>query len=198
VAGNRIFNRRERDTMSDHHLILGELTDCINGETLDDTLDERHRQQIGRLLMNQKGYAKTAITPRYALDFAVGDKGARILVAYMIHGADHIAMLIHYGPGSLVTRHRPALAMSRLTADYQIPVVVVTNGEQADILGGKDGAILATGLDQIPDPHDLAKICGQHEWRPVGKERQEMESRILMAYEVDDRCPCDDSTCKIR
>ncbi len=183
--------------MSGHHLILGELTDCINGETLDDTLDERHRQQIGRLLMD-RGYAKSAITPRYALDFGIGDRCVRILVTYMIQGADHIAMLIHYGPGSLVTRHRPALAMSRLAVDYQIPVVVVTNGEQADILGGKDGAILATGLDQIPDPHDLAKICSQQAWLPVGKERQEMESRILMAYEVDDRCPCDDSTCKIR
>jgi hypothetical protein len=184
--------------MSGHHLILGELTDCINGETLEDTLDERHRQQIGRLLMDQKGYARTAITPRYALDFAIGDKCARILVTYMIQGEDRIAMLIHYGPGSLVTRHRPALAMSRLAADYQIPVVVVTNGEQADVLNGKDGAVLATGLDQIPDPQDLAKICRQHRWQPVGKERQEMESRILMAYEVDDRCPCDDSTCKIR
>jgi len=184
--------------MSGHHLILGALTDCINGETLDDTLDERHRQQIGRLLVDQKGYAKTAITPRFALDFGIGEKCARILVTYMIHGADHIAMLVHYGPGSLVTRHRPALAMSRLAADYQIPVVVVTNGEQADILDGKDGAILATGLDQIPDPHDLTIICGRQEWQPVGKERRKMESRILMAYEVDDRCPCDDTTCKIR
>jgi hypothetical protein len=184
--------------MSGHHLILGELTDCINGETLEDTLDERHRQQIGRLLMDQKGYARSAITPRYALDFAIGDRCARILVTYIIQGADRIAMLIHYGPGSLVTRHRPALAMSRLVVDYQIPVVVVTNGEQADVLNGKDGAVLATGLDQIPDPQDLAKICSRHQWQPVGKERQEMESRILMAYEVDDRCPCDDSTCKIR
>jgi hypothetical protein len=184
--------------MSGHHLILGELTDCINGETLDDTLDERHRQQIGRLLMDQKGYSGTAITPRYALDFKVGEKCAKILVTYVLRRGDRIAMLIHYGPGSIVTRHRPALAMSRLAADYQIPVVVVTNGEQADIIRGKDGAILATGLDQIPDPHDLAKICGQHQWQPVGKERREMESRILMAYEVDDRCPCDDSTCKIR
>jgi hypothetical protein len=183
--------------MSGHHLILGQLTDCINGEILDDTLDERHRQQIGRRLLDRKGYSKTAITPRYAIDFAVDDKRASIRVTYLVQAADRIAMLIHYGPGSLVTRHRPALAMSRLAADYQIPVVVVTNGEHADILSGGDGSTLAKGLDQIPDTGELAEICRQHEWEPVGEERKEMESRILMAYEVDDRCPCDDSTCKI-
>ncbi len=183
--------------MGGHHLILGQLSDCITGEILDDTLDERHRQQIGRRLMDQMGYAKADITPRYVLEFSVGEKCAKILVTYLVRSADRIAMLIHYGPGSLVTRHRPALAMSRLAAGYQIPVVVATNGEQADILSGMDGKILQTTLDQIPDPAALAKVCRQHEWNPLGKERREMESRILMAYEVDDRCPCDDSTCKI-
>lgn len=183
--------------MSGHHLILGQLTDCINGETLDDTLDERHRQHIGRMLVDRKGYSKTAITPRYALDFAVGGTCASIRITYLVQAADRIAMLIHYGPGSLVTRHRPALALSRLAAGYQIPVVVVTNGEQADILSGRDGAILAKGLDHIPDSRGLTEICRQHEWEPVAEERKEMESRILMAYEVNDRCPCDDSTCKV-
>ena len=37
--------------MGGHHLILGKLTDFISGEILDDTLDERHRQKIARLLV---------------------------------------------------------------------------------------------------------------------------------------------------
>ncbi len=183
--------------MGGHHLILGELTDCINGEVLDDTLDERYRQQIGQRLIDEKGCAKADITPRYELDFNVGEKCARILVTYIIKYDTRITMLIHYGPGSLVTRHRPALAMSRLVADYQVPVVVVTNGEEADILNGADGTVLDTGLDRIPDVDALSDIAGQHKWDIIDTERKEMESRILMAYEVDDKCPCDDSTCKI-
>lgn len=183
--------------MGGHHLILGELTDCITGEILDDTLDERYRQQIGQRLIDDKGYVKADITPRHELDFTVGEKCARILVTYIIRHETRITMLIHYGPGSLVTRHRPALAMSRLVAGHQVPVVVVTNGEEADILNGADGKVMNTGLDRIPDAEALSDIAGQHKWETVETERKEMESRILMAYEVDDKCPCDDSTCKI-
>ncbi len=183
--------------MGGHHLILGELTDCITGETLDDTLDERYRQQIGQKLVVEKGFAKTNITPRYELDFNVGEKCARILVTYIIAYDARITMLIHFGPGSLVTRHRPALAMSRLVADYQVPVVVVTNGEEADIINGTEGTVIDTGLERIPDIDALSDMARQHKWETIKPDRKEMESRILMAYEVDDKCPCDDSTCTI-
>ena len=36
--------------------------------------------------------------------------------------------LLTFGPGSIVSRERPALAVARLVAPYQVPVVVVTNG----------------------------------------------------------------------
>ena len=49
--------------MNGHHLILGELDDLITGETIKDTLDERYRQKIAGLLVNQKGYLKR-ILPR--------------------------------------------------------------------------------------------------------------------------------------
>lgn len=183
--------------MNGHHLILGQLTDYISGRTLDDTLDERHRQLVGRLLVEKKGYAKAHITPRHEIAVRTDKKCARLLITYLVHPSHRIAMLIQYGPGSLVTRHRPALAMSRLVADYQVPVVVVTNGEQADILSGKSGKIINTGLKNIPDFDVLTDLSERHAWNPISRERIEMESRILMAFEVDDRCPCDESTCTI-
>lgn len=183
--------------LSDHHLILGTLIDYISGDTLDDTLDERHRQLVGRLLVDQKGYRKRQITPRHELEVRIPEKCARILITYIVKVENRIAMLIQYGPGSLVTRHRPALAMARLVATYQIPRVVVTNGEQADTLDGGNGALLNTGLENIPNCDQLTRLASQHAWKVITGDRVEMESRILMAFEVDDRCPCDDSTCKI-
>ena len=183
--------------MNGHHLILGQLTDYISGDTLDDTLDERHRQSLGRLLVEQKGYAKAHITPRHTLEVRTENKCARLLITYLVRPSRRIAMLIQYGPGSLVTRHRPALAMSRLVADYQIPVVVVTNGERADILSGQNGKVMNTGLENIPDFDELTELSARHTWDAVSRERIKMESRILMAFEVDDRCPCDESTCTI-
>jgi hypothetical protein len=183
-------------TMDGHHLILGKLNDFISGETLDDTLDERHRQKIARLLVNQKGYRKSDITPRHELEVQVGGRCARLRISFTVKLDRFIAMVIHYGPGSLVTRHRPTLAMARLIQTHQVPVTVVTNGEEADILDGATGSVFAAGLDQIPTKAQLSNIVGAREWTTVPPRRREMEARILMAFEVDGRCPCDDSVCE--
>ena len=184
--------------MSGHHLILGQLTDFISGKTIDDTLDERYLQEIARLLVNQKGFRKSEIAPRHKLEINAGDKCATLWISYIVSLKQSPAMVIHYGPGSLVTRHRPALAMSRLAGSYQIPRVVITNGEQADILDGDTGSIIASGLDQIPSRDQLAAIAELKKRRPIDPHRREMEARILMAFEIDDRCPCDDNVCVMR
>ena len=179
--------------MGGHHLILGRLTDYISGDTLDDTLDERHRQLIARLLAKEKGFSKARITPRRQVEARAGGKFARLAISYTLEVDGRTAMIVQYGPGSLVTRHRPALAMGRLVADYQVPVVVVTNGEQADILNGETGGLLASGLEKIPHIDQLRDLMRQHTWPSITAQRVEMESRVLIAYELDGRCPCDDT-----
>ena len=183
--------------MGGHHLILGKLTDFISGETLDDTLDERHRQKIARLLVNKNGYRKSEITPRHELKIDVDGRCARFRISFTVISGRSIAMVIHYGPGSLVTRHRPTLAMSRLVQPCQVPLAVVTNGEEADILDGESGKIIAAGFEHIPTREQLAIVSGGRQWPTVSPRRREMEARILMAYEIDGRCPCDDSVCEI-
>jgi hypothetical protein len=183
--------------MGGHHLILGKLTDFISGETLDDTLDERHRQKVARLLVDQKGYSKTDITPRYELKIDVDGRCARLRISFTVNSGRSVAMVVHYGPGSLVTRHRPILAMSRLVQAHQVPLAVVTNGEDADILDGESGKVVTSGLGRIPTRAQLAALAGGRQWPVVSPRRREMEARILMAYEIDGRCPCDDSVCAI-
>jgi hypothetical protein len=96
-----------------------------------------------------------------------------------------------------LTRRRPALALSRLVAPYQIPIVVITNGQDAEILSGDSGRCLGEGLDAIPAKHKLLKLIAVAGWKPLTEKRIEMESRILYAYEIDGACPCDDTVCKL-
>ena len=138
--------------MKGHHLILGERVDFITGEIIKDTHDERYRQKIARLLVNQKGYAKTDIEPRKALVVQADDKRAVLKVDFIIRLAQQISMVIKYGPGSLVTRRRPALAVSRLIAPYQVPVAVITNGQDAEIISGPTGAVIAIFSDAWLSP----------------------------------------------
>jgi hypothetical protein len=182
--------------MNDHHLILGRLVDFITGQTIDDTHDERYRQKIARLLVLDKGFAKSDIRTGRSVTVRAKSKSACVPITFMVQVRRRDAMLVHYGPGSLVTRHRPALALARLAAPYQIPVVVVTNGEAADILDGATGRIIASGLERVPSKMQLIQALRDCPWEPVGAQRAEMESRIVMAYEVDDRCPCDSTVCR--
>lgn len=181
--------------MEGHHLILGELVDEVTGRVLPDTLDERYRQKLARLLMGERGYSRTDIRTRCILQVKAGNNRAMVKVDLAVTVSDRICMIIKYGPGSLVTRHRPALAAARLLAPYQIPVVVVTNGEDADILEGDTGEVIASGLERIPARSELAARCADFQFTPITEARAEIESRIMFAYEVDGACPCDDSIC---
>ncbi len=181
--------------MNGHSLVMGQLTDFITGAILADTHDERYRQKIARWLVLHKGHALPDVRPHF-LEIRINDRYARIPVTWTVWQGKRLAMLVHYGPGSLVTRHRPALAMGRLAAPYQVPVVVVTNGETADILDGASGKVISTGLGGIPTASEITDRIQRHDWNALAAKRMEMERRILMAFEVDDRCPCDDTVCR--
>jgi len=185
-----------KETQS-HHLILGELVDFITGETIQDTHDERYRQKLARLLVNNKGYLKKEIEPRCELIVKAENKKAIVKIDFKVTLSGRICMIIKYGPGSLVTRHRPALAASRLAAPYQVPVVVVTNGEEADIIEGATGKVISSGLESIPDRPELIDRIADTHFSPISAKQAEMESKIIYAFEIDDSCLCDDNICRL-
>jgi hypothetical protein len=183
--------------MKGHHLILGELVDFITGETIRDTHDERYRQNLARMLVNQKGFMKKEIKPRRELRVSAGGKSAIIKIDFEVNVSGKIGMIIKYGPGSLVTRQRPALALSRLVAPYQVPIVIVTNGKDADILEGKTGEVVAQSLQSIPSKKDLIEKVTTMNLNRISAKQAEIESRIVYVYEVDGACPCDDTVCRL-
>lgn len=180
-----------------HHLILGTLRDLLTGRSLEDTHDERYRQKLARLLLTDKGYSKEEIIPRRELTAKAGDRRGLLRVDFLIRPEARIGMIIKYGPGSLVTRHRPALAISRLVAPYQVPVAVAVNGEDADILNGATGKVRASGLAAIPSRSELVRFMETADFHLISDKRAEMESRILYTYEIDGACPCDTTVCRM-
>ena len=183
--------------MNEHHLILGTLTDFLTGKTIHDTLDERYRQNIARILVEEKGYQPSEIVKDYPLTVGATQKKAVLKIDFIVCVDGDNLMLIKYGPGSIVTRHRPALAASRLVGQTQIPCVVVTNGEESDILDGHSGNLLGRGLSSIPRRDDLARLALTAVRDTICGKRIELESRILYAFDVDGSCPCDTDICRI-
>lgn len=178
--------------MNSHHLILGTLKDFLTGETIEDNHDERYRQKIAKFLVNEKGYNKKNIKKNLLIFLESKGIKFKITVDYTIYIENKPAMIIKYGPGSITSRHMSAIACARLLHDYEIPVCVVTNGEDADSIQSQTGKIISKGINQILSYEDLKKIKAG---RKLNNDIKEKAKKILFAFEVDGRCPCDNSIC---
>ncbi|MDD5757451.1 MAG: type I restriction enzyme HsdR N-terminal domain-containing protein [Desulfobulbaceae bacterium] len=178
-----------------HHFIYGTLRDYSTGEVIIDTDDERYRQKLARLLVGEKGYDKSELQPRLKIEtlFAKSFVVSTIDLVLSVQGKR--LLVIRYGPGSLVTRERPALAAARvLESEYVIPFTIVTNGEDAELLDSHSGKVLAYGIDAIPTRTQALAMMQDLDFLPLaaGSQRQ-MELRILNAYDKEVCCvggPC--------
>lgn len=183
--------------MGGHHLVLGQLRDYLTGEIRVDTHDERYRQKIARLLVEVKGFPRQALTPRVPITICAGDRKARLWLDLTVSLGGHTVLLVKYAPGSLTTRHQVAVAASRLLGALQVPFSVVTNGEDADVLDNAEAGVVARGLDGVFTLPALEDRLSSRPPVTVAPRHREMAARILYAYEVDGRCPCDDTVCDV-
>jgi len=178
-----------------HHFIYGTLRDYSTNEVIVDTDDERYRQKLARLLVEEKGYGKKELAARLKIETLFAKSFVVSTIDLVVSVLDKRLMVIRYGPGSLVTRERPALAAARvLDSEYVIPLTVVTNGEDAELLDTRSGKVLACGLAAIPTRAQAVAMMHDLEFLPLalGPQRQ-MELRILNAYDQEVCCvggPC--------
>jgi hypothetical protein len=177
-----------------HHMIYGHCTDYITGQTLVDTDDERIRQELARAMVEEKGWAKEDVEMRLGIDTLFNKQfvSSKITMTMSLDGKR--CLILRYAPGSLVTRERPALAAARvLDADYQIPLAVVTNGRDAELLDTYSGAVLARGMEAIPSKDEVWQMADRLGFDPHDPAKREGELRILNAFDVEICCagaPC--------
>ena len=178
-----------------HHLVLGKLKCFLTGAVLTDTLDERYLQKIAKQLVFSNGFKKTEILNSVDLEILAGERKALIKVDFLIRFQKKIVALIKYSPGSLVTRRLSTIGLSRIIKPYQIPIAVITNGEDAEVLDGNSGKVIATGLKNLPDKKSVQKDMASFLFKPITSKMFEQASRIIYACEVDDACSCDSDIC---
>jgi hypothetical protein len=175
-----------------HHLIYGTLNDYITGEELTDTDDERFRQELSRMMVEKLGYAKEDLEPRCFIETLFSSQLVRstIELAVSLKEQGKKFLIIRYGPGSLVSRERSAIAAARvLEKEYQIPYAVVTNGRDAELLDTATGRVLATGMEAIPSRNRAQEMVQELEFRALGQgKKREGELRILNAFDVQICC----------
>ncbi|HIJ89368.1 MAG: type I restriction enzyme HsdR N-terminal domain-containing protein [Desulfobulbaceae bacterium] len=177
-----------------HHMIYGSLADYVTGEPLVDTDDERYRQKMARLLVEERGFAKGELEMRRRIETLFNHQFVTSKIDIVVNIGAQRVLVLRYGPGSLVTRERPAIAAARVLEENQlIPLAVVTNGEDAELLDVRSGKVLGTGLAAIPTREQLLGMMPGLDFTAVVAKRREPELRILNAFDVEVCCagsPC--------
>jgi len=173
-----------------HHLIYGSLNDYLTGEELTDTDDERIRQDLSRFMVEEKGYSKDELFPRLYIETLFSRSFVRSTIELTVEISGRQFMILRYGPGSLVSRERSAVAAARvLNRNYQIPLAVVTNGQDAELIDTATGKILGNGLQSVPDRTKAEELVSTLNFPTRQKDQElEREMRILNAFDVERCC----------
>ena len=174
---------------SGHHIVYGELQDYLTGLVLPDTDDERVRQRLARLLVEELGYAKQELEPRLTI---VSEYANRVVttIDLTVRIDGKRLFILRYGPGSLVTREKAAIAAARiLEPAYSIPLAIVTNGRDAELLETGHGKVLATGMDCIPTRQQAGDLVRQSLFVPFSDpEKRDQALRILNVFDLEVCC----------
>jgi hypothetical protein len=178
-----------------HHYIYGTCVDYITGETIVDTDDERCRQDLAKFLVEKKGYAKSDLEPRLCIETLYNGQYVASTIDITVRQDDKRFMILRFAPGSIVTRERSAIAAARvLEPSYRIPLVVVTNCKDAEVLDTYTGKVIRQGLDSIPDRKEAESLVRTLRFEPFDdEEKKDRERRILNAYDLEVCCaggPC--------
>jgi len=173
-----------------HHLIYGTLQDYLTSEELIDTDDERYRQQISRMMVEELGYRKQDLEPRLYIETMFTRHFVRSTIDLTVNLEGKQFMIIRYGPGSLVSRERSALAAARVLNDsYRIPLAVVTNGRDALLLDTVTTKIVKQGMEAIPSREEAMLLLPTLVFLPPQeKEKRIREQRILNAFDLERCC----------
>jgi len=178
-----------------HHYIYGTCVDYITGQTIVDTDDERCRQELAQFMVEKKGYAKNDLEPRLCIETLYSKQFVASTIDITVRVLGKRLMIMRFAPGSIVTRERPAIAAARvLEPGYQIPLAVVTNCREAEVLDTYTGKVIRQGMENIPDKKEAAELVNSLRFEPFDDEtKRDRERRILNAFDVEVCCaggPC--------
>lgn len=171
-----------------HILVHGRLYDCLSGEERDDTDDERIRQQLAQQLL-AAGFAKKELLTAERITTNFNHSVISTIDFVACCGLQPV-MILRCAPGSLVSRERAAIAAARVWhPQFQLPLAMVFNGRDGELIETERGRILQHGLDSLPSKKELETTWLSAPFRPaLTGSRRERELRILNAFDLQQCC----------
>ncbi len=149
-----------------------------------ESLAAEARRMIYFLLVEKKGYQPEDIEKNVVFEVKLGQETAHSFVDFLISVAGKRMMVIKCVSGSLSSRERQAVAAARLLGSPPIPVAVVADPMNAEVLDVTTGTVVGEGFGAIPVKEQLVRMLSERSPKPLSPERLEKEKRILLAFDA--------------
>jgi len=161
------------------------IKDYITGQKIPDVGAERHRQEVERFLVEEKGYAKKDVAVDVPIAFEVAGEAYRSVVDLVVSpdGGQTRFMAVKCAAASLGSREREILAAARLLDKFQVPFCLVSDGRRAILLDTLTGAHVGESWDAVPTKQQAAKQLQHLELKPLPEDRREKTRLIFRSYD---------------
>lgn len=153
-----------------------------------ESLASEARRMVEYLLIEKKGYAKEDVRMGIAFEVVLGTEAVWSSADFLVSVDGRSGMLIKCAAGSLDSRQRHAVAAARVIASPPLPVAVVADPENADVLDVATGKVVGTGFGAIPVKEQLRAILAAAGLKTLAPDRVEKEKRILLAFDAIKCC----------
>jgi hypothetical protein len=159
------------------------ITDYLTGREIMDTTYEDLRQALARMLVEDRGFPRESVLPKYELSYEVAGEQQSVVVDLAVFAPDGVPLLaLFFCPGEVGTFIRESVAAARIHLPHPFPLVAVTDSMEMFLVETRSGERLAEGFHAIPLWADLPGVAARHPCLPLAEERLEKERRILTAY----------------
>jgi len=149
-----------------------------------ESLAAEARKMIFYLLTEKKGYQPEDIEKNVIFKVTLGEEISYSSADFVVSVAGKRSMLIKCSSGSLSSRERQAVAAARLLGSSPLPVAVVADPVNAEVLDVATGEVTGEGFGAIPVREQLVKMVSEHQPVQFSAARLEKEKRILLAFDA--------------
>ena len=169
------------------------MTEQYSGETLKDYITgnivanigaEINRQQVEKILVEQKGYAPKDIQVDAPIHLDMGSEqfDSRLDLVVSVRGWRY--MVIKCVPGSIASREREVIAAARLLEEnFQLPVAAASDGRSALVWDAANGELLGEGMEAIPSREQAEASFDPQNLRPLDITRKWRQQLIFRSYD---------------
>ena len=142
------------------------------------------RKTVGYLLLEKKGYHRDEVRKNVVFEVVLGKETVCSSVDFLVTIEGKKAMVVKCSSGSLSSRERQAVAAARLLDSPPVPIAVVADPVNAEVLDTATGEVLGEGFGAIPVREQLVALLSEKTQTPLTPGRIEKEKRILLAFDA--------------